>query len=163
MELWDILNQNRMKTGGLVERGQPMKPGEFHLVVFAFIRNTNGQFLISKRSSEKTFPNTWEVTGGSAIAGDDSLKAIKREVKEELGIDMIGEGKLLKNTKYEGDFSHFADIWLFEQEIDMKHVICQPEEVSEAKLATKEEIKRLIEEDLFMTGNPSVIACLEEL
>lgn len=163
MEMWDILDQNRIKTGCLVERGQPMKPGDFHLVVFAFIKNSNGKFLISKRSPEKTFPNTWEITGGSAIAGDDSLKAIKREVKEELGIDMIGEGKLLKSTKYEGEFSHFADIWLFEQEIDMKHVICQTEEVSEAKLATKEDIKMLIEEGLFMTGNPSVIACLEKL
>ena len=30
----------------------------------------------------------WETTGGSALAGDDSLTAALRETKEELGIDL---------------------------------------------------------------------------
>lgn len=30
----------------------------------------------------------WETTGGSAVAGDDSLTAALRETKEELGIDL---------------------------------------------------------------------------
>ena len=38
MELWDVLDENRNKTGKLIERGKPMRSDEFHLVVFAFIK-----------------------------------------------------------------------------------------------------------------------------
>ena len=161
MELWDVLDENRRKTGKLIERGKPMRSDEFHLVVFAFIKNSKGEILISKRAPIKTFPNTWEVTGGSAIAGDDSLSAIVREVKEELGIGIKSKGKILKSTVHKGESSYFADIWIFEQDVDIEKVICQPEEVSEARFATKDEIYRLIDEGKFMVGNYSIIDCLE--
>ena len=32
MELWDIYDDNRLKTGRTVERGNPMAPGEYHIV-----------------------------------------------------------------------------------------------------------------------------------
>lgn len=160
MELWDILDENGNKTGRTGERGQPLNPGEYHLVVFAFIRNASGQFIISKRSPQKTFPSTWEITGGSAIAGDDSFSAIVREVREELGIDLISNGRILKSTKHDGEDHYFSDIWLFEHDIDMKKVICQEEEVSEARLATKEEIIKLIADGIFMNGNPAIMDCL---
>jgi len=161
MELWDVLDENRQLTGRTVERGKPMKTGDYHLVVFALIKQTDGRLLISKRTPNKTFPNTWEVTGGSAVVGDDSYSAVLREVKEELGIDLKSSGKLIKSMKFDGECSHFSDVWLFEEDIDMDQVICQPEEVSDAKLASKEDIKTLIEEKLFMNGNQSVLECLE--
>lgn len=161
MELWDVLDENRNKTGKLIERGKPMRSDEFHLVVFAFIKNLEGKILISKRAPIKTFPNTWEVTGGSAITGEDSFSAIVREVKEELGIDIKGKGKILKSTVHRGERPYFADIWIFEQDVDIENVICQPEEVSQARFATKDEIYRLINEGKFMIGNHSVINCLE--
>lgn len=161
MELWDVLDENRNKTGKLIERGQPLKPDEYHLVVFAFIRNSTGQFVISKRSPEKTFPNTWEITGGSAVTGDDSYSAVVREVKEELGVDLIGKGSILRSTKHDGEHPYFSDIWLFEQDVELQDIICQVGEVSEAKIVSKDEIKKLIEQGIFMNGNPSIIECLE--
>ncbi|MBS4537727.1 NUDIX domain-containing protein [Clostridium sp. D2Q-11] len=161
MELWDVLDKNRKKTRRIVERGKPMNPGEFHLVVFAFIKNSKGQILISKRTPNKAFPNTWEITGGSAIAGEDSFRAIVREVKEELGIELTSNGRIIRSTVHEGECSYFADVWLFEQDIDIEDVICQPEEVSEAKLVSKEEIYRLFEEGIFMVGKPSIIEWLQ--
>lgn len=142
MELWDILDENRDKTGRFVERGKPMESGDYHLVVFAFIKNDKGEFLISKRTSNKTFPGTWEITGGSGIVGDDSLSAITREVKEELGVELIDKnGKIIKSIRCECDCSYFADVWIFEHDIDIKDVVCQPEEVSEARWATREDIR----------------------
>ena len=46
------------------------------------------QFLISRRSPEKTNPLRWETTGGAKQAGEDSLKAVIREIGEELGVDV---------------------------------------------------------------------------
>ncbi|MEZ4772491.1 MAG: NUDIX domain-containing protein [Bacteroidia bacterium] len=160
MELWDVLDENRQKTGKTIVRGEALNPNEYHLVVFAFIRNSQGKFIISKRTPNKTSPNKWEVTGGSALAGDDSITAVKREVKEELGIDLTDEGVLIRSVKHNSECSYFSDIWLFEEDIDMEAIVCQPEEVSEARLATKEEIYSLVKEDQFVAENPAVVGCL---
>lgn len=63
-----------------------MEDGEYHLSVHVWLLNHNGEFLLIKRSPNKGYPNMWESTGGSAIAGDDSLSAAIREVKEETGL-----------------------------------------------------------------------------
>lgn len=160
MELWDILDENRNKTGRVVERGNPMNVGDYHLVVFAIIMNSKGEFIISRRTPNKTYPNMWEFTGGSVLAAEDSLTAVLREVKEELGIALIKEnGKILKTMKHEG-CCYLGDIWLFNQDVNIEDVKCQPEEVSEAKIATKQEIIKLIEEEKFIK-NSFVTSCLE--
>lgn len=38
--------------------------------------------------NKKILPNMWETTLGSVIAGEESLKATFREVKEEISIDL---------------------------------------------------------------------------
>lgn len=165
MELWDILDGNGNKTGKTVERGKPMGQDEYHLVVHVWIKNRNGQFLITKRTpNKKILPNMWETTCGSAIVGDDSLKAVLREVKEEIGIDLSpANGKyLFKLKRQHFDFPDFVDVWLFKEEVDITEVIYQPEEVCGAKWATPSQIQSQIElgefadtftylEDLFKT------------
>ncbi|HOO34062.1 MAG TPA: NUDIX domain-containing protein [Thermotogota bacterium] len=160
MELWDVLDKNRKKTGRLVERGNPnslLGPGEYHLVVFAIIRNCEGNFLISKRTPNKTFPNMWEITGGSAITGDDSMKAVLREIKEEVGLTVDpSRGKIIGSVRVDDNRSYFADVWLFDHDVNLSEIVCQPEEVSEAKIATKDEILKMTEEGSFIM-NPFVL------
>jgi 8-oxo-dGTP pyrophosphatase MutT (NUDIX family) len=86
IELWDVLDENGNATSRFHERGKPMNKGEYHLEVSVWIENDNGEYLISQRSPNKTFPNMWECTGGSAVAGDGSLTTALKEAKEELGI-----------------------------------------------------------------------------
>lgn len=163
MELWDVLDADGNKTGRLMERGKPILQGDYHLVVFAFIQNLEDQFLISKRTPNKTFPNMWEITGGSAVQGDISETAILREVKEELGISLhINNGKKIKSIRHDVDHPYFADIWHFKQDIKMSEIHCQAEEVSEAKFVTKEELWKLIEDGHFIK-NEYILSCLEML
>lgn len=152
MELWDILDCNRQKTGKLIARGQPMRQDEYHLVVHVWISNSQGQYLISKRTSNKTYPLMWETTGGSAIAGDSSLQAALREVKEELGIELNPNGgKCIYSYKRQhANFPDFVDVWLFQQEIDITSVVFQADEVCDARWATLEEIKQLIVDGKFV-------------
>lgn len=148
MELWDILNENGNKTGRTVERGKPMKQDEYHLVVNVWIKNNNGEFLITKRSpNKKTLPNMWETTCGAAIVGDDSLNAALREVKEEIGIDLSpANGKHLFRLKRQNyDSPDFVDVWIFNEEVDITKVIYQPEEVCGTRWATPSYIISLIE------------------
>lgn len=53
-----------------------------------------GRFLIAKRKQEDTFSGLWEFPGGSVEAGESKKACLKREIKEELGID-IKVGSLL--------------------------------------------------------------------
>lgn len=152
MELWDILDGNGNKTGKIVERGKPMGQDEYHLLVHVWIKNSNGEFLITKRAPSKNFPNMWETTVGAAIVGDDSLKAAVRDVKEEIGIDLSNtKGEYVcKLKRQRNDFPDFVDVWLFRKEVDITEVIYQPEEVCGAKWATPSQIQSLITLGEFM-------------
>lgn len=161
MELWDILDANGNRTGKTVERGKPMSQDDYHLVVHVWIRNSRGQYLISRRTPNKTFPNMWETTGGSAIIGDDSLGSALREVREEIGIELSpAHGEcLFRLRRQHADFPDFVDVWLFSEEVDITAVVCQPEEVCEAKWATMDEIRHLLATGEFV----NVFTYLEEL
>ena len=61
--------------------------GNFNISVHVWIINTEGEFLIQKRSAnKKKFPNMWSMMGGAVLSGETSEEACIRETDEELGI-----------------------------------------------------------------------------
>ena len=147
-ELWDVYDENRNLTGRLHRRGDFMKPGDYHLVVHVWMLNSRGQFLLTKRSPSKGFPNMWESTGGSALAGDDSLTAALREVREETGLKLCPN----RGERIDGicRADYFRDVWLFRQDFDLNDVILQPGETVDKKYADKETILHLLEAGKFV-------------
>ena len=85
-EYWDIYDCERKPLGKLHRRGDEIPAGEYHLVVEIWTRDDVGRFLISRRHPDKPFGLLWECTGGSVVAGEDSLTGAQRELEEELGI-----------------------------------------------------------------------------
>ena len=147
-EIWDVYDGNRQKTGRTHRRGTFMQPGDYHLVVDIWIRNSEGKFLITKRSPNKGFANAWEMTGGSALAGDDSLTAALREVEEETGIMLPPEkGHIV--WQYTRTDSH-KDVWLFDYDFDLDSVILQEGETCDKAVASWEEIERLMAQGKFV-------------
>ncbi len=53
MELWDVYNEERIRTGRPMVRGRQMKPGDYHLIVHIAIINSQGQMLIQRRQLTK--------------------------------------------------------------------------------------------------------------
>lgn len=86
MELNDIYDKERNLTGRTHRRGTPWKKGEYGLVVCVWVYDGIGKVLLTRRAPEKSFPGTWENSGGAAQAGETSLQAIVRELREETGI-----------------------------------------------------------------------------
>ena len=128
-ELWDLYNGERKKTGATLLRGTPIPNGQYHLVVSVWIVNSKGQYLLSQRHPDKPYPYFWECTGGSVLAGEDSLKGALREVKEELGISLeVSQGKLIYQTRREAS-QDFYDVWLFHADIDIEKITLQETEV----------------------------------
>lgn len=148
-DLWDVYDENRILTGRTIRRGQPLKIGEYHIVVGVWIKDTNtGKYLITQRSPNKGYALMWEHTGGSALAGDSSLEAAIREVKEETGLDLLPRnGNRLLSMKARTDF---YDVWLFKQAISLDDIVLQEGETIAARLATKEEILQMIYEGSFV-------------
>ena len=89
----------------------------------------------------------WEATGGSALAGDDSLAAALREVREETGIILLPENGRIILQKRGRDV--FLDVWLFRQEIDLDAVTLQEGETTDKMLADVSTIRRLSAEGIF--------------
>ena len=89
MELWDAYNRNGEKTGEILVRGEPIPEGRYHLVCEVLVRHMDGDYLCMIRSRKKpNYPLYPECTaGGSALMGDSPLDCIKRELREETGIE----------------------------------------------------------------------------
>ena len=99
MELWDIYDKERLKTGKVGKRDIKFNDGDFHLVVHVCIFNSKNEMLIQQRQSFKEgWPNLWDITvGGSAISGENSSQAAERELNEEIGYkaDLVNERPFL--------------------------------------------------------------------
>ena len=146
-EIWDVYDKNRNKTGRFHRRGDPLKDGDYHLVVHIWTRNSQGEYLITKRAAHKGFPNMWECTGGSALAGDDSLTAALREVKEETGLSLDAEnGECIHS--YMRDYG-FVDVWLFQHDFSLDDVVLNADETVDKMCVSPEKIRELIDEGKF--------------
>ena len=153
-EFWDILDSSGNKIGRLHKRGEPMADDDFHLVVHVWIVNINGKLLISKRTVNKNFPLMWECTGGSAVAGDDSLTTAIKEAQEELGINLVPENGSIF-TRIKRDFEgmggdDFVDVWIFRQEVNIDEITFNPDETCDAKWASPYEICKMINNGEFI-------------
>ncbi len=149
MELWDLYNEQRERTGRDHVRGDEIPQGFYHLVVHVWIRNSKGQYLISQRSADRpTCPLLWECVGGSVVKGEDSLTGALRETREEVGIVLSPEdgervysvvGRIVNGVK----FSDILDVWLFEYDGPVSLEQATTKEVAQTAWMTKEQIKEL--------------------
>lgn len=143
MELWDVLNEKGERTGRTAIHGQGLHPGDYHLVVHIWIRNENGEYLIQKRAEHLEWkPGIWATTGGSVIAGEDSLAGAIRETAEELGLQLepVEMTCIARITKTDS----IVDIWLVQAEAACFGRLQLNDEVSEARWRTKSEIMEMI-------------------
>lgn len=147
-EIWDVLDEKGNKTGRYVERGRKMATGDYHLVVYVWKHNGKGEWLINKRAPRvsDTLGGMWETTGGSAIAGDDSLTAALRETKEELGIDLDPKkGVLFHRTAHKGINSHaWLDVWIFKHDCPIETICFQEGETCDTMWATADKIREMM-------------------
>lgn len=153
MELWDLYDESRNPIGREHVRGKEIPDGCYHLVVHVWIRNSKGQYLISQRSANRpTFPLMWETVGGSVLRGETSLQGAIREVKEEVGIDILGTENNLVFSQVRKQingkkFIDILDVWLFEYNGEVQLENATTDEVAQTKWLTVTEIN-----DLYKTG-----------
>ncbi|MDU3803459.1 NUDIX hydrolase [Paraclostridium bifermentans] len=160
MEIWDLYDKDRIKTGETMVRGSQFKENTYHLVVHVCIFNLEGKMLIQQRQPFKDgWPNMWYITvGGSALSGDTSQLAAEREVYEEIGYKLSLDG--IRPSLTINFDKGFDDIYLIQKDIDISKLKLQYEEVQSVKWASKEEILSMIDEEIFIPYHKSLINLL---
>ena len=142
MEYNDIYDRNRRRTGRFHLRGTRWRRGEYGLIVCVWVYDGKGKVLLTQRAPEKSFAGTWENSGGAAKAGENSLRAIRRELLEETGIRAEeSEFELLESRRVR---DAFFDFYCLKNSTPVEDIILQPGETTDVKWVTFDEIHQMI-------------------
>lgn len=161
MEKRDLYDKNGIYTNEIIKKGEKIPKNKFIKIVVIFIQNSKGEYLIQKRS-EKFKDGKWGTTGGHLISGEDSLSAVLRETKEEIGINLTKEEveltTVVKTEKY------FVHIYYAKKDINIQDLVLQEEEVDEVKWENYYNIKKLMREGKFLqTHMLALDRCIDSL
>lgn len=153
-EYRDIYDALRRKVR-VLPRGAARGPEEYTLGVCVWLRRADGRFLISRRAAAKAdYPLLWEPTGGGVLAGETSLEAAHREVKEELGLALNdARGALFATVQRQAPLfsaASFEDIYVFQGDWPLSDIVFQKEETCDARWASQEEILALMARGAFV-------------
>lgn len=150
MEYVDIYTAERKLTGVQKIKGSPLGDNEFILIAHLVIFNSRGEMLIQRRKEDKKdWPGCWDITsGGGVIAGETSFECAVREIKEELGISVSLEDKRPLFTI--GYPLGFDDYYIINKDISLDEISIQPEEVTDVRWASYDEICKMAENKSFV-------------
>lgn len=112
-------------------------------IVTLFVQNNEGKLLLQKRSPEKG--GKFGFISGHAKPEETSKKAMIREMKEEMGVDIKeSDIELFFRVKQE---PNSYNMYYMKKDININSLILQKEEVEEAKWCTLEQIDKMIKEN----------------
>jgi 8-oxo-dGTP diphosphatase len=80
-------------------------------VVVGVIFNEQGEVLIAQRPANKYKPGLWEFPGGKVESKEDAFSALKRELQEEIAIQVISAEPWIQFHYDYGDRQVFLDTW----------------------------------------------------
>ncbi|MCL5411002.1 MAG: NUDIX hydrolase [Patescibacteria group bacterium] len=114
-----------------------MKPGVDFIGVGVFVlifNNKNEILLVNHKLSEKKpedFSDCWSMPGGAIEFGETVIKALKREIKEELGINIYNE-VLLNYNDWIKEGRHWIALNFKAKTKETPHIL-EPKKIKEIK------------------------------
>jgi isopentenyldiphosphate isomerase len=93
MELFEVFDKAGNPTGEILERGYIHSRGLWHRTVHVWIHREPSEILLQKRAPGKdSHPGCWDVSAaGHVEAGETPLQSAVREMREELGLEVVPE------------------------------------------------------------------------
>jgi isopentenyldiphosphate isomerase len=160
MEIIDLYDHHRHRTGETWVRGTPLPHGRYRCVVHICVFNSKGQLLIQQRQKDaRSFSELWDVSvGGGVGQGETSQTAATRELFEELGLehDFSAAVPALTVSFREG----FDDFFIIHRDISIESLQLQPQEVQDARWADIDEILTMIDCGSFIPYRKSLVDLL---
>ena len=152
MEQRDLYDINRRLTGKTIFKGDPIPENNYIIVVLVFIQNSEGKFLIQKRSEIKN--GKYATTGGHPKLGEDSVQGIISEVKEEIGLELKPDDIQLYYTGRSDSERVFWDVYYIKMDIDdINNLTLQKEEVESVCWLSIDEIHSLMKDNKFFKNH----------
>jgi 8-oxo-dGTP diphosphatase len=89
--------------------------GVSHVRVVAAVIARDDRYLITQRRPSAVLPGLWEFPGGKVEEGETDLQALKREVRERVGVEVEGGACIGRRTHdYDG---YSVDLALYQATI----------------------------------------------
>ena len=147
MEKRDLYDFNRNLTGKTIFKGDPIPDNNYIIVVLVFIQNSDGKFLIQKRSKIKN--GKYATTGGHPKSGENSI-----QVKEEIGFDINSKDLKLYYSGRSASEKVFWDDYYIKMDVpNIQNLSLQKEEVESVCWLSIDEINSLMNEDKFFKNH----------
>jgi isopentenyldiphosphate isomerase len=155
--LIDVLDEFGIRTGESLTREQIHKFGKVHRAVHLYLFDETTQNLLLQRRSQNVdhYPNMFSISlTGHIDAGEYSMQALKREIKEELNLDT-------SNMKLEFLFSfrqdaiisptyidkQFNDVYACWHKFKLDNILFDAKDISQLKLVSFDEFKLMVESE----------------
>lgn len=152
MEKRDLYDKDRNLTGKTIYKGEDVPEGSYIVVVLAYIQNSEGKFLIQKRSSRKN--GLYAATGGHPKSGESSIEGIITEIKEEIGLDVKPEDlQLYYGGRSESERVFWDDYYIKMDIPNIQNLSLQKEEVESVCWLSIDEINSLMNENKFFKNH----------
>lgn len=152
MERRDLYDEKRNLTGETILKGDKIPDGRYIVVVLVFIQNSEGKFLIQRRSERKN--GKFATTGGHPKSGESSIKGILTETEEEIGLKLNSNNLQLYFSGKSKEEKVFWDDYYIKMDVeDISKLKLQKEEVSSVEWFSEVEIKKLMKEDKFFKNH----------
>ena len=162
MEILDIYDKDRRRTGKTYPRNEEIPQGGLRLIIHILIFNDKGELLIQQRADHKKMGGLWDIScGGACQAGEDSFEGARRELNEELGIDFdfTSVRPILTANFAQG----FDDFYIIRKNIGIDELKLQKEEVKAASWASSKEVFDLFSKGKFVKYKKSFLDLLFDL
>ena len=161
MEKRDLYDINKKLTGETIYKNEKIPANRYILVVLVFIQNSQGKFLIQKRSKQKD--GNYASTGGHPKTGETSIDGMITEIKEELGLTIKPEELELIFSGQEDVKQVFFDIYYMRKDFNISDLKLQKEEVDFVEWLSFKEVETLIKKDLFLESHAEELYRLKEI
>ena len=136
----DLYDKNGNVTKYTYFKGDKIPENYYPMVVMIAIRNSDGKFLMQKRSKEKG--GDWGVTGGHPKSGETCIMWIITEVEEELGINISKEKIVEFNSGFDGKECY--KMYYIEKDLELSKIKIQENELTEVKWFSIEELENMV-------------------
>ena len=142
-ELIDILTPDGKSTGKTALKSEAHKNGWFHATVHVWLFTSDKKIVLQKRAmTKKVFPGLWDISvAGHIAAGETILTSAKREVLEEIGLQLEDKDLFKIGTRVH-QVSHgngiqdneHHHVFIAQLKVPLSKLTIQKEEVDDIKL-----------------------------
>lgn len=151
MEIFDLYDASRQRTGETMVRGTPVPEGRYRVVIHVCIFNSRGEMLIQQRQPFKAcWANMWDLSaGGCVVSGEASQAGAHRELFEELGLDVdFSQTPPAFSVTFQGGFD---DYYILQQDLDLSQLQLQQQEVQAVQWAGLDQVLAMVDSGEFIS------------